>query len=101
MIILANQVRQIKAKKVPIQKSRQLVIFFFGSFPVGGYGVELVLVAPFDYFEVIGEKVEVGCNFNGEMSCSVVFMIVFDNVFHASSSFSYRNFPLQRILTDS
>jgi hypothetical protein len=31
MIILANQVRQIKAKKVPIQKSRQLVIF--GSFP--------------------------------------------------------------------
>ena len=29
MIMLANQVRQIKAKKVPIQKSRQLVIFQF------------------------------------------------------------------------
>jgi hypothetical protein len=40
MIMLANQVRQIRAKKVPIQKSRQLVIF--GSFPVDGYGVELV-----------------------------------------------------------
>lgn len=99
MIILANQVRQIKAKKVPIKKSRQLVIF--GSFPDGGYGVELVLVATFDYFEVLDEKVEVGCNFNGEMPCSVLFMIVFDNVFHASSSFSYKNFPLQPIPTDS
>lgn len=40
MITLTNQVMQRIAKKVPIQKSRQLVIF--GSFPVGGYGVELV-----------------------------------------------------------
>lgn len=42
MIMLANQVRQIRAKKVPIQKSRQLVIF--GSFPIGGYSVEFILV---------------------------------------------------------
>lgn len=51
MTILANQVRQIKAKKVPIQKSRQLVIF--SSFPIGGYSVEFVLVTTFDYFEVV------------------------------------------------
>lgn len=99
MIILANQVSQIKAKKVPIQKSRQLVIY--GSFPVGGYGVELVLLATFYYFEVVDEKFEVCCWFDGEFPDSVFFMVVFDDILHASSSFSYRNFPLQPIPTDS
>ena len=80
MTILANQVRQIKAKKVPIQKSRQLVIF--GSFPVGGYGVEFVLLAAFDYFEVVDEEVKVCCEFYVVFPDSFFFTVVFDDVFH-------------------
>ena len=80
MIILANQVRQIRAKKVPIQKSRQLVIFSF--FPVGGYGVEFILFTAFDFCEVFDEKIKVCCKFNVVSPDSVFFLVVFDEVFH-------------------
>lgn len=80
MIMLANQVRQIKAKKVPIQKSRQLVIF--SSFPVGSYSVKFVLFMTFDFFEIFDEKIEVCCKFNVVSPDSVFFLVVFDDVFH-------------------
>ena len=80
MIMLTNQVRQIRAKKVPIQKSRQSVIF--DSFPIGGYSVEFVLAAAFDYFEVVDEFIEIGSSFDSELPDFVVFLVVFDNVFH-------------------
>ena len=80
MTILAIQVWQIKAKKVPIQKSRQLVIF--SSFPVGGHSVEFVLLATFDYFEVVDEAIEVCCEFDVVFPDSFFFTVVFDDVFH-------------------
>lgn len=83
MIMLANQVRQIRAKKVPIQKSRQLVIF--GYFPVGGYGVEFVLLAAFDYFEVVDEFIEIGSSFDSELPNIIFLSIELNNIAHSTT----------------
>ena len=99
MIMFTKQVMQTRAKKVAIKKPIRLIIF--DSFPIGGYSVEFILAAAFDYFEVVDEEVEVCCEFDVVFPDSFFFTVVFDDVFHASSSFSYRNFPLQPIPTDS
>nr|DAQ16306.1 MAG TPA: hypothetical protein [Caudoviricetes sp.] len=62
MTILANQVRQIKAKKVPIQKSRQLVIFWF--LPNRWLQRRVCIVYNSRFFEIFNEEVEVCCEFD-------------------------------------